>query len=135
MNEDKLIRALERHVVSFCPNYDNGNCLPKDSPCQWREGGKYPFSDKGITCPYFRKAVLPADKELEEAYYHHLDVADGKVTQAKADAISSTCARCKVPIIKSSNRQRYCAACSQVRKRKTKARWAREQYAVKTAEE
>jgi len=46
----------------------DGICLQKDAPCVWREmdinpdtGKPYPFSDKGITCHWLRKAVLPGD--------------------------------------------------------------------------
>ena len=101
------------------------DCLPKDKPCQWREGGKYPFSDKGITCPYLRKAVLPADPELEALYHAYLDAADGGTQQA---AMKDNCHRCGEPMIKTSNRQKYCASCRVTRRRKMKAKWERDNY-------
>ena len=130
---DGLINAIDRLVVSSCANYDNGICLPKDRPCRWREinltGNKeydYPFSDKGITCPYLLKAVLPGDKRLQGLYEAYLDNVDGKRSIEK---VVSTCERCKTPIAKTSNRQKYCSTCKEyedkriraARKRKSRA--------------
>ncbi|NLW20667.1 MAG: hypothetical protein GXY84_04765 [Clostridiales bacterium] len=62
------MRDIERLIARSCANCVDGICLQKDAPCVWREmdinpdtGKPYPFSDKGITCHWLRKAVLPGD--------------------------------------------------------------------------
>lgn len=130
ITEQKLIQAIERGVVKNCANYDDGMCLLKDKPCVWKEeeinpdtDKQYPFGDKGITCPYLRKAVLPGNKNVEKMYYAFLDDYDGRVD---LDAVTDTCERCRTPIIKASNRQRFCLSCASAqRKMKEAARQRR----------
>lgn len=125
ITDQKLIQAIERGVVKNCANYDDGMCLLKDKPCVWKEeeinpdtGKPYPFGDKGITCPYLRKAVLPGNKNVERMYYAFLDDYDGRVD---LDVVADTCERCKTPIIKSNNRQKYCAKCAEITDRMNRA--------------
>ena len=133
ITENKLIPALSRLVANECANHLDGMCLPKDKPCNWYEtdinpdtGARYPFGDKGITCPYFLKAVLPGNKRLETLYFAFLDDYDGK---RSLNIVTDYCKRCGAPIVKASNRQKYCASCREDARRRTKARWERENYA------
>lgn len=133
ITEQKLIQAIERGVVKNCANYDDGMCLLKDKPCVWKEEEvnpdtekPYPFGDKGITCPYLRKAVLPGNKNVEKMYYAFLDDYDGRVD---LDVVADTCERCKTPIIKASNRQKYCAGCRDMMNQKKNTTYVRKMRA------
>ena len=130
ITENKLIPALSRLVANECANHLDGMCLPKDKPCNWYEtdinpdtGARYPFGDKGITCPYFLKAVLPGNKRLEALYFAFLDDYDSK---RSLNIVTDCCKRCGAPIVKASNRQKYCAKCSKVEYNKKKAALMRE---------
>ena len=55
-------RQIKKLVVSKCANYDKEyGCLPLDCEC-YMFGVCYSCSR---LCSYFRKAVLPEDKELQ----------------------------------------------------------------------
>ena len=58
-------RQIKKLVVSKCANYDKEyGCLPLDCEC-YMFGVCYSCS--GL-CSYFRKAVLPEDKELQAVF-------------------------------------------------------------------
>ena len=63
MTEAQLRRA-RRLIRSLCANCNGGNCLLLDDgeECKCVQL----VSRYGIYCNYFRKAVLPAEKELYE---------------------------------------------------------------------
>ncbi len=56
------LRRVNKLVKELCSCYDNGNCILLD------DGEPHKcvqiISCSGIYCNYFKKAVLPADKEL-----------------------------------------------------------------------
>ncbi len=58
-------RQIKKLVVSKCANYDKEyGCLPLDCEC-YMFGVCYSCS---ALCSYFRKAVLPEDKELQAVF-------------------------------------------------------------------
>lgn len=130
--EQQLILSLSRLAIHECANNMDGLCLPKDKPCRWMEydinpdtGRPYPFGDKGITCPYFLKAVLPGNRNLQARYLAFINDYDGI---RPLESVASNCERCKEPIIKASNRQKYCDSCKITERRKKKAAWDRDKY-------
>lgn len=128
MTEKDLISKINSLIVSECVNYQDGNCLPKDNPCQWREGSDYPLSDKGIICPWAEEGVLPLDSDLYQYYQAYM--AKGlanqlskapcnkeKKTVEPPSVITGHCDRCGQSYVKRSNRQRYCDGCKAVAKK------------------
>ena len=115
---DKLIRLTpaqrkrcNRLIRKLCANYDDGNCLLLDDGEACVCPQIISFS---LLCKYFRRAVLPADKELyaeifRQRTYH--------------------CAECKAAFVPNSNRQKYCPACSRKVHRKQKNESARKRRA------
>lgn len=77
------------------------------------ENPAYAFSlfPTPLLCKYFRNAVLPAEPKLE---------AEILMSGAK-----TVCERCGVPIVKHSNRQKYCAECARIMYLKNKAKYQR----------
>lgn len=58
-----------------------------------------PFIEAGdMRCFYFEKSVLPSDPALKARYFNE----DANVTK---------CASCDKPIVRESNRQKYCGTC------------------------
>lgn len=83
---NRLIRRL-------CANYDDGNCLALDEG----DGCVCPqIISFSLLCKYFRRAVLPADKELSADIY--------KVH-------TEPCEICGKAFVPNSNRQKYCVVC------------------------
>ena len=61
----KEIRSIQKLVTAKCANYDKEyGCLPLDCECPMF-GICYTNS---ALCSYFRKAVLPEDKELQAVF-------------------------------------------------------------------
>lgn len=86
-------RHCNRLIRRLCANYDNGNCLLLDDGEACICPQTISFS---LLCRYFRKAVLPADKELCAEIF-------GERTLV--------CVECGNAFAPASNRQKYCAAC------------------------
>ena len=101
----KHANALIRRL---CANYDEGNCLLLDDgeTCVCVQSISY-----SLLCKYFRNAVLPAEPKLEAAIL---------LSGAK-----TVCERCKTPIEKHSNRQKYCPECARYMYLKNKAKYQR----------
>ena len=102
---NRLIRRL-------CANYDGGNCLPLDDRvgCVCVQMISY-----SLLCKYFRRAVLPADKEL------YADIFRQR---------TRLCDRCGKPFSPGSNRQKYCPECGSRIRREQKADSARRRRSV-----
>ena len=131
ISESKLISLLDKQAKSICCNYgSDGLCYHKDKKCAWRRIDEE-FSNRGITCKWFREAVLPADKELEQIYEQwkqkELDRREaeyrGTSAQSKATVDNDIilCLYCKKPIIKKANNQKYCDICRNDADKKTRA--------------
>ena len=125
ISEKQLIRMLDKQAKTVCCNYGSGGlCYIKDRPCAWRKLDEE-FSQRAIICRWFREAVLPADKELEQVYKQWKQRAiaamgdDDAVTTVEADV--ALCLSCRKPIVRASNRQQYCDACAKEADKKVRA--------------
>lgn len=98
-------------IKRLCANYDNGSCLALDDgePCACVQSISY-----SLLCKYFRKAVLPPEPLLE---------ADILGTRFEK------CVSCGAPIIKKSNRKKYCEKCAQRAYKTQQAEYAKRKRA------
>ena len=124
ISEAQLIRLIDAHIKKECPNYYKGFCDARDKPCAWRREEE-PFTNRGITCGWFRDAVLPLDKELRGFYENwkqaELARREKKIPSGTVDAPVEktridTCAGCRQPMVVRSNRQKYCEDCRKIRR-------------------
>lgn len=130
ISEKQLIRMLDTHAKNTCSNYGvDGLCYHKDKKCALRREDEE-FSNRGITCKWFREAVLPADKELEQFYegWKQKEIARREakrngISQDSAPSVKSVdlCAGCRTPMIVKSNRQKYCEKCSKINRLRREA--------------
>lgn len=107
---DKLIRLTptqrrrcNRLIRKLCANFDDGNCLVLDESdgCVCVQ-----MISLSLVCKYFRRAVLPADKELCANIYK---------------VYTEPCEVCGKAFVPKSNRQKYCAECGRKVRRRQKA--------------
>jgi hypothetical protein len=106
MSEKQFSRA-KKLLRRLCANYDRGNCLLLDDgydPCPCPQ-----LISNTLLCRYFRRAVLPADRELHE------DVL--------GDCLKY-CAGCGRPFAAAARNTIYCPICAANRARRSKRRWA-----------
>ena len=109
MNEAQL-RETRKLIKQHCCNYDQGNCLVLDRPfcnvcAQW--------ITYSILCKWFRDAVLPNNRGLEQELY---PIKNGYWR----------CTVCGKQYLPSSPRSKYCPKCSIIQRReKTRKRVAR----------
>ena len=99
------LRRVKSMVRKQCCNCADGCCLVLDDgePCICPQ-----LISQSIICRWFRRAVLPADPELEAEIYQG----------DEPDSGMKRCAVCGRPFVPKSNRAKYCAACgAQVRRR------------------
>ena len=140
ISEAQLIRLLDRHCKSLCCNLSStGFCYTKDRFCAWRKKDEE-FSERGIICRWYREQVLPADKELEQLYEHwkqqEMDRREAEYLGLSVpikDEYSNEvilCSICRKPLLRKSNRQKYCDSCRNVedkRRRAARKRFERSQ--------
>ena len=100
--QSRRVKALVRRE---CCNYDNGNCILLDSVCAQT------ITYSHIICKWFKKAVLPIDKEL--------------YIQLMKPKNASKCVICGKDFTKRSNRAKYCDNCRKVVWNKQKAAYIR----------
>lgn len=98
-------------INRLCANYDNVTCLALDDgePCVCVQCISY-----SLLCKYFRNAVLPAEPKLEADIFG--------IRYEK-------CVSCGSPIIKKSNRKKYCEKCAKRAYKKQQAEYARRKRA------
>ncbi len=104
MTPKQRIRA-NKLIRSMCANFLDGKCICLD--CECPQTISYT-----LLCKYFKKAVLPLDKDLE--------------ADVMQDGIELRCNDCGVPIEKTGNKKRYCERCSRKRYLAAKAKYERE---------
>lgn len=108
-------RRVNRLVRKLCCNCIDDNCLLLD------DGDTHKcvqlISISGIYCNYFKRAVLPADKELEAEIY-----GNGK----------KKCKQCSGMFTPTARTQRYCKDCAAKRKRQKAAERQRRKRAMKS---
>ena len=83
-------RRANALIKRLCANYYGGGCIMLGCGCPQ-------MISLSLLCKYFRHAVLPADMRLE---------AD--ILKTHPDR----CVICGVPIVRRSNRQKYCRECA-----------------------
>ncbi|MFD1387650.1 cysteine-rich VLP protein [Oceanobacillus oncorhynchi subsp. oncorhynchi] len=109
------METIKTLITKNCANYIDGNCLLFDKPCPLISGGEYrgnhiPASD--CSCPYFEKAVLPADKTVKALYY------------GKEAVLNKTCKGCGKGFNSVSNRAVYCSnVCRQSARNQSQIRY------------
>lgn len=101
----KQAKQIHKLVRSLCCNCDNNNCLLLDNG----ESHKCVqlISQYGIYCNYFKKVVLPADKEL--------------YTEIMSNSSSKICTACGSRFYSQVKNKRYCDNCAEKIKRKKAA--------------
>ena len=123
ISQAQLVRLLDRQAKQHCCNCYRGFCCIKDRDCAWRKMDE-DFSDRGIICRWFREAVLPANKDLEQIYemwkqeesqrredeYRGVSTGNGR----KSPEGVGLCFACGETIVIRSNRQKYCEKCAEV---------------------
>lgn len=110
--QSKLINKLIRKL---CCNCIDGNCLLLDDG--ETQSCVQLISFSGIYCNYFKRAVLPADKELEAEIY-----GNGQ----------KRCKQCGHFFTPTAGTQQYCRTCGQNRKRQKAAERQRRKRASKS---
>jgi hypothetical protein len=104
----ETVKKVCRLIADLCANYNQGNCyLLKEDACAQLISQESLKEGKCI-CIYFKKAVLPADRELHKA-----------VTDSGAD--KKPCLRCRGKFTPANNRQMYCHECKDIMRRKKEA--------------
>lgn len=105
----KQSRRVNALIRRECCNYDNGNCVLLDDgdPCVCPQIITYSH----IICKWFRKAVLPLDKEL------YIELTKPK--NAKK------CAFCGAEFTAPTRKFKYCDKCRKIVLRKQKAEYQR----------
>lgn len=132
ISEEKLTNMLDSQAKSLCCNRRvDGYCCTKDMMCAWRKLGEK-FSNRGIICKWFREAVLPADRELEQLYliWRQSEI-DKQEAQYRGLPLPTNsvfggddfilCLYCRKPFIRASNHQMYCDVCGKTSDKKVRA--------------
>lgn len=107
MTPKQRIRA-NKLIRRMCANFMDGECVCLDCECPQ-------IISYSLLCKYFKRAVLPLDKELEA------EVFNNRISK-------SLCQRCGMVFTPSNNSQKYCVECrknvcrEQARLRKQKQR-------------
>ena len=126
--DNEIMRSVKRLAQKECANYADGFCLPADCPCHVLNPAYKTIHDGAVACDYFLLAVLPLEKELNTAVWHEIYRGEDKAGEGWKE-----CVRCHKPFIPGSNRQRYCASCSeaanQARNREKQRRYRERQKA------
>ena len=103
MSPKQRIRA-NKLIRRMCANFMDGECVCLDCECPQ-------IISYSLLCKYFKRAVLPLDKELEAEV-------------VKTNPIS-VCKDCGAVIEKTCNKRQFCDACAKRRHRKVKAEYIR----------
>lgn len=115
----KRIQSLARNHCAAFTGTDGCRYEPNgQARCQWfrTDPQALPFIEAGdMRCLEFERAVLPIDPELESRYFNR-------------EENTATCERCSTPIVKTSNRTKYCGECREVRRKQGAADRARNRY-------
>ena len=110
---DKQLKEARNLIKQRCCNYDHGSCIVLDwSFCNVCAQ----YNSYSVLCKWFRNAVLPNNKELEQEIYH-------------SSPITHHCTVCKRKYIPSGPRSKYCPKCAQIVRREQQAKWARNKRA------
>ena len=84
-----------RRLVHECCNYDDGDCFLLDDGEGFICVQSISYT---LMCQWFRVAVLPLDRELENALFHRVD--------------AKKCSICGGLFLPGSNRAKYCSDCA-----------------------
>lgn len=124
MNLRKEIKRLCQECACIKPGNRCVFCPDEQPSCRYYRDGQL----AELRCRYFEEYVLPADPQLEEAYWRSID----RGTDARL--VYDACTRCGKTIRKRSNAQKYCEECAAAAHRAVKREHARRRRA-KTAQE
>lgn len=112
MNE-KQLKEARKLIKKRCCNYNQGSCIVLD----WSFCNICPqYNSYSLLCKWFRDAVLPNNKELENEIYAN-------------QPITYRCAVCKRRFSPTGPRSKYCPICSQSVRREQQAKWVRRKRA------
>ena len=105
----KHSRRVNSLIKKMCCNYDNGHCILLDDgdPCVCPQ--IITFSH--IICKYFKRSVLPLDKEL------YIEVTKPKNTRI--------CQNCGKSYEAANSKFKYCSDCRKIVLRRQKANYIR----------
>ena len=119
----KISPETRRKVIALvqaqCCNHFSGDCVVCDTKCaqiaRMRPGNeradKEPFS-----CPWFRDAVLPLDKDLEATLIAPHDM--------------HKCEQCGKMFASTSNNAKYCGDCVEIIRKKAKREYAQKKRTI-----
>lgn len=114
----KSIKALARHE---CANFRDGACLLTDRRCHLISPNYETVHDGAIDCDYFLECVLPADWDLNDLIAYALWY-DDENEEDELPGHMKRCEQCQTPFVVTGNRQKYCGACAQERRRQQGAK-------------
>lgn len=109
LGNDILRRAIQLVKNECACTIDRKNCEWLDKPCPQIAEFQNCGTRSPRFCSWFRDAVLPSDKTLQ-----------ARLTGLQNEQVRK-CSVCNTPILRSSNRQRFCDACGQRNRRKVHA--------------
>lgn len=127
MNQRKvksLLTRLNRYASTHCATHqDKDGCMiTPHEKCVLTFEADRPTAN---ICPYFLKHVLPGNAQLFGEYIEYFP--DGHpMKPKKLSADSPHCEECGCPFKRKSNRQKYCGTCSDIVRRRKKAKAQRE---------
>lgn len=123
-----ILAQARKLITEECANFQRLGPLGIKNFCWEREksnnGGCIFFSDlDNPKCRYFKKAVLPLDKDLKAIFSRevlNLGIQDGQKRM-----IRKTCARCPETFLAKGNAQRFCPRCRRTAYRDKAREWDR----------
>lgn len=107
MNLKDEIKRLCQECACIKPGNKCVFCPDEQPSCRYYRNGQL----AELRCRYFETHVLPADRQLEEAYWQAVN------NEKDVRIANSACTRCGKTIRKRSNAHKYCEDCASVSKR------------------
>lgn len=109
---------VKAYIKSNCASYDRGGLCHIETDSSGNRLCPLIY-ELGKTCNYAETSVIPGDPVIEALYNAGKEGASSKV---------DTCERCKTPIIRTSNRQKYCKPCADSVRKNKRVQYDAEQY-------
>ena len=123
MTDKQILKSIKALARGECANYSYGNCLLTEERCHLVNPNYESIHDGAIDCDYFMECVLPADWDLNDLVSYALWY--DKEDEEELPPNIKRCAECQRPFVYASNRQKYCAACQQIVRRRQSAQRVR----------
>lgn len=113
MNDKQLLKRVTVLAKAECCNMHGKDCIWDECRCHLINPRYATIEEGAIDCDWFMQAVLPQDKELERQIWQNLTGEDGP-----SRSRFRLCERCRNSFLPLSNRQKFCAVCSEAEKKR-----------------